>query len=262
MGKKLRKSILLLSILMSMTSVLFLCSTVLSSEKFYSDAVPDLLCIKRGFPFIYISINNSGNYFYAKNLLLNLLCSVGVSLGIIILLTLVYYWIKSASFRKKSVCYIFSLLTIFGGYKSAFAATVSVSSWRIINNGKMSYNCSNTYKSYVTTAKNKWNGHISGVITESNSPDLIIRGSSNLGTSIAGVTYSSGAIYFNDLVWAFLAEKEKKNCAIHEMGHALGLAHNNGSKNNVMYKDVTTTVALSANDKASYTTAYALSFYC
>ena len=262
MKKTLRKIILLFSILVSMTNILFLSSTILSSERFYSDVIPDLLCIRRGYPFVFISINNSGNCFDTKKLLLNVLCSVCVSICIIILLTSIYYMIKSVSFRKKSVCYVFSLLAVFGGDKSAFAATASVSSWRIINNGKMSYNCLKKYQKYATVAQNKWNDHISNVITESNSPDLIIRDSSNLGTAIGGVTYSNGVIYFNNVVWPFFNEDEKKNCAIHEMGHALGLAHNDGSKKNVMYSAVTTTIELSANDKASYNTSYALSFFC
>ena len=88
MKKTLRKIILLFSILVSMTNILFLSSTILSSERFYSDVIPDLLCIRRGYPFVFISINNSGNCFDTKKLLLNVLCSMCVSICIIILVFL------------------------------------------------------------------------------------------------------------------------------------------------------------------------------
>ena len=52
---------------------------------------------------------------------------------------------------------------------------------------------------------------------------------------------------------AYSSDK-KKNVCMHELGHALGLAHN--ASGDVMYAYVSTVTSLSANDKASYDYAY------
>lgn len=151
----------------------------------------------------------------------------------------------------------------FSRVQYGYAATVKVMSWRLIHGGCLYYSVSSDFEDYVTVAKNKWNNYKSGVIKKSSTNcDAFFRGSGNLSSGINGVTYSSGMIYFNTVNWAFLNEKQKKNCAIHEMGHALGLDDNNGTSKNVMYKGTTENRTLSANDKASYDTSYALSFGC
>lgn len=82
-------------------------------------------------------------------------------------------------------------------------------SWRILDNGKMKYNCEDKYSSIVKDAKNEWNKYKNSVITEGNTPDVVICGSNELGLEIHGVTYGFGAIYFNSTTWAFLSTNEK-----------------------------------------------------
>ncbi len=91
------------------------------------------------------------------------------------------------------------------------AASVSVQSWRIIYYGKLEYNCDEKHQSAVTFAQNKWNEYKPNVISESNSPDVVIRGTTELGLDIAGVTYSYGAIYFNDSLWGNAKTNVKRN---------------------------------------------------
>lgn len=130
-----------------------------------------------------------------------------------------------------------------------------------MNKGKLRYSCQDTYLSYAANARNTWNAYKSGVISESNNPDLIIRGSGNLSLDINGITYSTGAVYINKTNWTMhLDKKQKKNVLLHEMGHALGLSHH-PSKGDLMYKYTTDVIKLSADDKRSFESSYGLSFY-
>lgn len=69
-------------------------------------------------------------------------------------------------------------------------------------------------------------------------------------STTAGVTSSAGTIKFNTYLMDGYTATKRKNVCTHEIGHALGLAHN--KEGDVMYAYVSTTTSLSANDKASY----------
>lgn len=155
-------------------------------------------------------------------------------------------------------------LLFFSHVQYGYAATIKVMSWRLMKSGRLNYSVASEYKSYVKVAQNTWNKYKPGVIKENSlNCDVTIRGSGNLGYGINGVTYKKGAIYFNKTTWTvMLDDARKKNCAIHEMGHALGLDHNDSSKKNVMHPNTTRNCTLSANDKASYEASFALSFVC
>ena len=77
---------------------------------------------------------------------------------------------------------------------------------------------------------------------------------SNEVSSTAGVTSSAGTIKFNTYQMDNFTSAQKRNVCTHELGHALGLAHN--AKGDVMYAYVSSVTSLSANDKASYDASY------
>jgi predicted Zn-dependent protease len=72
--------------------------------------------------------------------------------------------------------------------------------------------------------------------------------------SYAAITYASGELYFNTSTMDKLSPSKRGQVCTHELGHALGLAHNQST--DVMYKTVTGKYKLSANDKASFKKAY------
>ncbi len=59
---------------------------------------------------------------------------------------------------------------------------------------------------------------------------------------------------FNRYNMKKLTLNQRRNVMIHELGHALGLAHN--TKEDVIFSYVTSRITLSGNDKASYNAAY------
>lgn len=150
-----------------------------------------------------------------------------------------------------------SLVFIFTIPMSASAATAKTLSWNLVDSGKhMDWDGSTKYQTQFNAGVKTWNGFKSGVIRKDSAKviqDVAISDYSEK-SSVAGVTSSQGSIRFNKYVMDTLSATKKQNVATHELGHALGLAHNTSS--DVMYKYVSTKTSLSANDKASYTAAY------
>ncbi|WP_236712717.1 matrixin family metalloprotease [Peribacillus muralis] len=140
---------------------------------------------------------------------------------------------------------------------SASAATVKTLSWNLVDSGKhMDWDGSTKYQTQFNAGVKTFNGYKSGVIRKDTAKviqDVAISDYSEK-SSVAGVTSSRGTIKFNKYVMDTLTATKKQNVATHELGHALGLAHNTSS--DVMYGYVSTKTSLSANDKASYAAAY------
>ncbi|MCK1992180.1 M57 family metalloprotease [Peribacillus muralis] len=140
---------------------------------------------------------------------------------------------------------------------SASAATVKTLSWNLVDSGKhMDWDGSTKYQTQLNAGVKTLNGYKSGVIRKDTAKviqDVAISDYSEK-SSVAGVTSSRGTIKFNKYVMDTLTATKKQNVATHELGHALGLAHNTSS--DVMYEYVSTKTSLSANDKASYAAAY------
>lgn len=102
----------------------------------------------------------------------------------------------------------------------------------------------------------KWNNYKSGVIRKDawNTINDVTISDYNEVSSTAGVTSSAGTIKFNTYQMDNFTSAQKRNVCTHELGHALGLAHN--AKGDVMYAYVSSVTSLSANDKASYDASY------
>jgi hypothetical protein len=66
----------------------------------------------------------------------------------------------------------------------------------------------------------------------------------------AVTSYRNRTIRFNTLIMSALSISQRANVCMHELGHALGLAHN--QKGDVMYEFTSGKYNLSSNDKASF----------
>ena len=136
-------------------------------------------------------------------------------------------------------------------------AGTKVISWDLVDVGKhMDWDGTTKYKSYFVSATKVWNGYKKGVIRKDNISrwqDVVISDYYEVSNT-AGITYIDGLIRFNTYNMDKLNSKEKKNVCIHELGHALGLAHN--TSKDVMFAYVTERTKISKNDKKSYDYAY------
>ena len=112
----------------------------------------------------------------------------------------------------------------------------------------MDWKGSTSYQTQFNSAVSTWNNYKSGVIRKDAWNTI------NEVSSTAGVTSSAGTIKFNTYQMDNFTSAQKRNVCTHELGHALGLAHN--AKGDVMYAYVSSVTSLSANDKASYDASY------
>lgn len=161
--------------------------------------------------------------------------------------------------RSKFICSAVIMLLLISSFampKSTYAAA-KLLTWDLVDSGKhMDWDGSSAYLTNFTSAVTVWNNYKSGVIRKDSATvieDVKISDYYEV-SSTAGVTSSAGTIRFNTYQMGGYTSTKRKNVAMHEIGHALGLAHNTSA--DVMYAYVSTKVTLSANDKASYDAAY------
>lgn len=128
----------------------------------------------------------------------------------------------------------------------ASAATTAILDWK----------GSTSYQTQFNSAVSTWNNYKSGVIRKDawNTINDVTISDYYEVSSTAGVTSSAGTIKFNTYQMDNFTSAQKRNVCTHELGHALGLAHN--AKGDVMYAYVSSVTSLSANDKASYDASY------
>lgn len=139
------------------------------------------------------------------------------------------------------------------------AATVSLNDWALYSrrtNSVVYCNDNCTYWDKFKEGVKVWNAHKKGVLKKASKGDIVTCRVQDLVeiSSMNGRTYPSGFIVFNPNGVRKLSQNERKNLAIHEIGHALGLGHNKYF--DVMYAYRCSNVKLSKNDKASFKKAY------
>lgn len=137
------------------------------------------------------------------------------------------------------------------------AATVSLSGWSLFDSGKhLDWDGNTTYQSYFNSGVSTWNAYKSGVIRADSWNTICDVTISDFteSSSTYGVTSQAGTIRFNTFTMNSLSSNQKQYVCTHEIGHALGLGHNQST--DVMYGSLCSNTSLSLNDKASYDASY------
>lgn len=139
----------------------------------------------------------------------------------------------------------------------AYAATTAILTWHLVDSGKhLDWGGSTAYQTEFDNGVTTWNNYKSGVIRKDDLltiKDVTISDYYEISNT-AGITSSAGTIKFNTYKMDDYTTTKRKNVTTRELGHALGLDHNQSG--DVMYKYVSTTTSLSENDKASYDKSY------
>lgn len=162
--------------------------------------------------------------------------------------------------NKKTKIIIIALAIFITTVYTVNAASVSILSWYLNgDDGQLQYYVYNSkYSSEMAFASSVWNGSKKGIATrvyDSSLADVIISDVEVPDTNVLATTYASGSIKFNLNNMEKSSSTRKKHVAIHEVGHALGLAHNSGAKD-VMRSPANDMTVLSSNDKASLEASY------
>lgn len=163
---------------------------------------------------------------------------------------------------KKIVCFvtILSVVLLSMRYETVKATpTVAILDWALLDSDKhLDWDGSTKYQTLFNAAVNTWNAYKPGVIREDTWyywEDVYISDYYEVSWT-CGYTSSAGEIKFNTYTmdnsgWTDL---NRQNVCTHELGHALGLDHN--QYNDIMYAYNSSRITLSENDKASYDASY------
>lgn len=140
----------------------------------------------------------------------------------------------------------------------ALAATTAILDWHLVGEDKhMDWTGNSEYLTEFVEGTKIWNDYKPDVIreaTEEESVELTLSDFSEVSAAV-GVTSSRGTIKFNSYYMDDYSDVQRTNVCAHELGHALGLDHN--QEGDLMFAAVTDIISLSENDKASYDVSYA-----
>jgi hypothetical protein len=150
---------------------------------------------------------------------------------------------------------VFCILTSTVNY--AYGSIISLSSWDLVDSGKhCDWGGSSQYLSLFAGGITKWEAYKPGIIrkdTIGTISDLCVRDTFIVNDENA-TTSSNGQLFFNTYNMDNLNVFHQAMVATHEMGHALGLGHNEAG--NIMYLFDTAQCELGVYDKTSYDAAY------
>lgn len=138
------------------------------------------------------------------------------------------------------------------------AATTAILDWHLVGEDKhMDWTGNSQFLTDFVAGTEIWNNYKPDVIRkaeEDESVELTLSDFSEVSAAV-GVTSSRGTIKFNSYYMKDYSSAQRQNVCGHELGHALGLDHN--QEGDIMYAAVTDVITLSENDKASYDASYA-----
>jgi len=174
---------------------------------------------------------------------------------------------------KKLIAILFAfvfIITCFSVLASA-ADTVRLNTWWLVDwGGNMDWGGSTKYQSDFNFAVGVWNSHRNVIkkVTFFTMTDLVLTDITDTRTSAAAATtyrrvpiingaLNAGQIEFNTAKIDKVNQTMKRHTILHELGHALGLDHNQA--NDIMAPSVVSSTArttLTANDKASANAAW------
>ena len=161
--------------------------------------------------------------------------------------------------KTKKITVVVVGLCIFSGFAlPVSAATSAILDWHLVGKDKhIDWTGNSKYLTEFVEGTKIWNDYKPSVIreaTEDTSVELTISDFSEVSAAV-GVTSSRGTMKFNSYYMDDYSDVQKINVCGHEMGHALGLDHN--QEGDLMFAAVTDVITLSENDKASYDESYA-----
>lgn len=133
--------------------------------------------------------------------------------------------------------------------------------WNLVDIGKhLDWDGDTEYMDEWNASVDVWEDYKPGVIREDSFwviEDVKISDYYEESSTMA-VTYSGGTIKFNDYHFASMTTGQRQKTMIHEIGHALGLDHNNSDTTSIMCQGKREQTWLSDDDKAGYDAAYEL----
>ena len=137
-------------------------------------------------------------------------------------------------------------------------ATTSVQYWDLVDSGKhLDWGGGTQYQSNFDGAVNTWNAYKPGVIRKDTAltvEDVYVWDYYTTNDDVGLTDPNTAEIRFNIYNMQNLNSNDRKNACMHELGHALGLEHNEPA--DVMYKQVNGVTVLTQNDKDSYNLSY------
>lgn len=166
--------------------------------------------------------------------------------------------------RRREIAVFVAMCLSLGCVVPTFAASTPLLSWYLVDSSKhLDWTGSTKYSRYFNYAVDTWNNYKEGVIRKDTAFTMADVEISDFEekSNTAGRTSSTGTIKFNTYVLdkyyvgATINHEIIENVCLHELGHALGLAHNYNT--DVMYMYISEMTSLSINDKASYDKSYA-----
>ncbi|HHW89278.1 MAG TPA: matrixin family metalloprotease [Clostridiales bacterium] len=143
--------------------------------------------------------------------------------------------------------------------RKAYSAEYNLQSWWLVDSGKhLDWDGTCSYMDQWYEGVRVWNAYKPGVIRVDTFwiiEDVKISDFYNNNTNVVGVCSSNGTIKFNKYHMDKLNNNGKLSVVIHEIGHALGIAHNDNYYS-IMYPYFTGHTKLFNCDKAAYDAAY------
>lgn len=151
---------------------------------------------------------------------------------------------------------MFSVVAIFNT-----TSAYTLLTWNLVDSGKhLDWDGDTDYMDEWNASVAVWEDYKPGVIREDSFwviEDVKISDYYEESNTMA-VTSSGGTIKFNDYWFASMTTAQRQKTMIHEIGHALGLGHNNSDTTSIMCQGMREQTWLSDDDKAGYDAAYEL----